>query len=661
MGWGCVRGGSAPSSVVGAVGAKAGGLGVDRAGRDAPCADPQPDVLLTRIKPLAHPERDDAAVDQALRERGRRQQLHAVRVAEEPLEVDEDARADGADLLEAHRGRRRRRGCAARRRPGNASTSARVVVADVARAGRRRRPTRAARRRRGPARSSSRLVSRRQRATSTVGVAAPRPRRPRARPRSARANAASSSPWVSRCAPHSIGRRGTRRLEQRGARRRRPAAVERPERAVTAGEVAALIGPSARVERRPRALPPASGQHGRLLRQPDQDVREHVRGDVRQRQVHAVGSRGELRRPQLRRDPARRWLASITTTETPARRSARRLRRAHRRAASPPCRSGTFGSAVGDDDHDRARVRALRPPPAAGAGRATCSACASGVRPLRGMSRSALARRAAGSTSAAARRSPRGTPRRNATSETRSPPAGRVLEQPEDEPLHLLDEPRRRAASSCCRRRSRPRTGRGARAPCGARPRASTTTAPPRAPGPDAAAARSVASTATSASPGAREPVARVLARAAARRATGRGGRSRRARAVASARRPRDTRSTSDVDARRSPGSRRGLYGGVDAGARRARRFFSAPPPTSSTSSRIRRRSRSSIPALASNGSTGTRCAERQRVRRRGRRRRSTVGAPGERGERLRALEDRHVGAVAHEPRLRTTSCAIAS
>jgi len=38
--------------VVGSGGAKAGSLGADRDGRDVPCAGPQPDVLLTDIKPL---------------------------------------------------------------------------------------------------------------------------------------------------------------------------------------------------------------------------------------------------------------------------------------------------------------------------------------------------------------------------------------------------------------------------------------------------------------------------------------------------------------------------------------------------------------------------------------------------------------------------------
>jgi hypothetical protein len=51
-------------------------------------------------KRLAHAERDDPASDQPAGEGGLGQDLHAVRVAQEPLEVDEDARTDGRDLLE---------------------------------------------------------------------------------------------------------------------------------------------------------------------------------------------------------------------------------------------------------------------------------------------------------------------------------------------------------------------------------------------------------------------------------------------------------------------------------------------------------------------------------------------------------------------------------
>src|ERR1700694_2465106 len=51
-------------------------------------------------KGLAEPERDDAAVDEAARKGVRGDDLDAVEVAQEPLEVDEDARADRVHLLE---------------------------------------------------------------------------------------------------------------------------------------------------------------------------------------------------------------------------------------------------------------------------------------------------------------------------------------------------------------------------------------------------------------------------------------------------------------------------------------------------------------------------------------------------------------------------------
>src|SRR5712691_80790 len=50
---------------------------------------------------LTHPKRDDPPVDQTARERRFGEDLDAVGVAQEPLEVDEDARAYGGDLLEA--------------------------------------------------------------------------------------------------------------------------------------------------------------------------------------------------------------------------------------------------------------------------------------------------------------------------------------------------------------------------------------------------------------------------------------------------------------------------------------------------------------------------------------------------------------------------------
>src|SRR3954447_25052996 len=49
----------------------------------------------------AHTERDDSALDEAARERVLGQDLDPVRVAEEPFEVHENARADGGDLLQA--------------------------------------------------------------------------------------------------------------------------------------------------------------------------------------------------------------------------------------------------------------------------------------------------------------------------------------------------------------------------------------------------------------------------------------------------------------------------------------------------------------------------------------------------------------------------------
>src|SRR5579862_6426902 len=50
--------------------------------------------------PLTEAERDDAAIDQSAGECVRGDDLHAVDVAEKPLEVDEDARANGVGLLE---------------------------------------------------------------------------------------------------------------------------------------------------------------------------------------------------------------------------------------------------------------------------------------------------------------------------------------------------------------------------------------------------------------------------------------------------------------------------------------------------------------------------------------------------------------------------------
>src|SRR5262245_5149548 len=50
---------------------------------------------------LPEPERDDSPVDEPARERIGGDDLDAVHVAKEPLEVDEHARADGIHLLEA--------------------------------------------------------------------------------------------------------------------------------------------------------------------------------------------------------------------------------------------------------------------------------------------------------------------------------------------------------------------------------------------------------------------------------------------------------------------------------------------------------------------------------------------------------------------------------
>src|SRR5438128_9241174 len=79
-----------------------------RTSRKAPLASyrtaPQRQPPVARGLPLiagsAHPQRDDPARDETLRERRRRHELHAVGVAQEPLEVDEHARADRVDLLE---------------------------------------------------------------------------------------------------------------------------------------------------------------------------------------------------------------------------------------------------------------------------------------------------------------------------------------------------------------------------------------------------------------------------------------------------------------------------------------------------------------------------------------------------------------------------------
>ena len=160
-----------------------------------------------------------------LRERGLGQDLDAVRVAQEPLEVDEDARADGGDLLEPReveerdprRGAPRRRGSArpssgrsapssstgpsSARRSQNAKPGAELDRAALAapaereaarrraRAPRRRRARRGSRRRRrrGP-RPASRVcvahsIVRPRRTCVEVAVGRPRPARPSARAR----------------------------------------------------------------------------------------------------------------------------------------------------------------------------------------------------------------------------------------------------------------------------------------------------------------------------------------------------------------------------------------------------------------------------------------------------------------------------------------------
>ena len=330
----------------------------------------------------------------------------------------------------------------------------------------------------------------------------------------------------------------------------------------------------------------------------------------------------------------------------PAQRPAPRA--ARRRAASPRGLQRHVRQPVGDDDGDRARVRALRVLLAQDAPR-------QGERVGQRRTAGDAARRR---SACAARARLRGRTQRHGRLGHAAPEGdeadavaarGRVLEQREDEPLHLLDEPvgLQRVAvvdheadvvgdavlahlAAHVLRRDRERAAHASRpAPP---PRAASRRRPRRR-----ARRRGAGGASTS--------------RAGARRASGRGGRSRRARArpgaaAARARAPASTSTSCDLG-----NGLEQLHRRVCPGVAGLCRFFSALPRP-----RARRRGRAAEAGRRSRrpGRTG-RCSIRWPSPSAAAAKtssRSTSSLPASAARRLGALEDGHVGPVADDARL---------
>ena len=316
--------------------------------------------------------------------------------------------------------------------------------------------------------------------------------------------------------------------------------------------------------------------------------------------------------------------------------------------AARPERHGRQPVGDGDDERERSvawQLLAQQPP---GAGERVGERRPARERHSASRRRSAARARVGGSATVAS-----GTPPLNATSATLSPRRVASSSSAKRDPLDLLDHAARRAPTSCCRRRSRRRTASGARGPCGGGPPGAPRRRPAAAHG--GRAQRGVDRDVVSPRP--REPVARVLARAPAdERARAPPDRAALepvapAAAVEDARRVASTLSTAGA---RSSGRRLG-----SSARSPPPRFFSGHlRPRARPRGRARARAASSSGA-GPNGSSGSRwpsASSAASSTSSG----STRLAPGERRDRLRALDDRDVGAVAATP-TPTTRPAIAA